>query len=179
MKLGDSISLRWAYDHIIQEEGVQSSSGTAAQTVTIRALIGTTEVFSVTKPNVAAGHSEVLTLGPDVITQAGTVNIYVVAQTVYGEEPQRAQGFKSVSVITMDLATSFDPASALALSNGYTDGQTITIPYTYTVPAGTTIRIYKDGTLFDTATVGGTARGNVYLTAADLSAGRHNIQLVA
>ena len=179
MKLGDGISIRWAYDHIIQEDGVQSSSGTAAQTVTIRALIGTTEVFSVTKPNVAAGYSEVLTLGPDVISQAGTVNIYVVAQTVYGEEPQRAQGFKSVSVITMDLATTFDPASALALSNGYTNGQTITIPYAYTVPAGTTIRIYKDGTLFDTATVGGTARGNVYLTAADLTAGRHNIQLVA
>lgn len=179
VKLGDSISMRWTYDHIIQEEGVQSSSGTAAQTVTIRALIGATEVYSVTKPSVAAGTTEVLTLGPDVINQAGTVNIYVIAQTVYGEEPQRAQGFKSVSVITMDLATSFDPASALALSNGFVDGQTITIPYTYTVPAGTTIYIYKDGVQFDTATVSGTARGNVYLTAADLTAGRHNIQLVA
>ena len=179
VKLGDSISMRWTYDHIIQEEGVQTSSGTAAQTVTIRALIGTTEVYSVTKPLVAAGTTEVLTLGPDVITHAGTVNIYVIAQTVYGEEPQRAQGFKSVSVITMDLATSFDPASALALSNGFVDGQTITIPYTYTVPAGTTIYIYKDGVQFDTATVSGTARGNVYLTAADLTAGRHNIQLVA
>lgn len=179
VKLGDSISMRWTYDHIIQEDGVQSSSGTAAQTVTIRALIGATEVYSVTKPSVAAGTTEVLTLGPDVITQAGTVNIYVIAQTVYGEDPQRAQGFKSVSVITMDLATSFDPASALALSNGFVDGQTITIPYTYTVPAGTTIYIYKDGVQFDTATVSGTARGNVYLTAADLTAGRHNIQLVA
>ena len=153
VKLGDSISVRWTYDHIIQEEGVQTSSGTAAQTITIRALIGTTEVYSVTKLMVAAGTTEVLTLGPDVITQAGTVNIYVIAQTVYGEEPQRAQGFKSVSVITMDLATSFDPASALALSNGFVNGQTITIPYTYTVPAGTTIYIYKDGVLFDTATV--------------------------
>lgn len=179
VKLGDSISMRWTYDHIIQEEGVQSSSGTAAQTVTIRALIGATEVYSVTKPSVAAGTTEVLKLGPDVINQAGTVNIYVIAQTVYGEEPQRAQGFKSVSVITMDLATSFDPASALALSNGFVDGQTITIPYTYTVPAVTTIYIYKDGVQFDTATVSGTARGNVYLTAADLTPGRHNIQLVA
>lgn len=179
VKLGDSISMRWTYDHIIQEEGVQTSSGTAAQTVTIRALIGATEVYSITKPLVATGTTEVLTLGPDIIAQAGTVNIYVIAQTVYGEEPQRAQGFKSVSVITMDLATSFDPASALALSNGFVDGQTITIPYTYTVPAGTTIYIYKDGVQFDTATVGGTARGNVYLTAADLTAGRHNIQLVA
>lgn len=179
VKLGDSISLRWTYDHIIQEEGTQHSSGTAAQTLTIRALIGTTEVYSETRPNVPAGTTDVLTLGPDVITQAGTVNIYIIAQTVYGEESQRAQGFKSVSVITMDLATTFDPASALALSNGFTNGQTITIPYTYTVPAGTTIRVYKDGTLFDTATVSGTARGNVYLNASDLSAGRHNIQLVA
>lgn len=179
VKLGDPISVRWTYDHIIQEDGVQASSGTPAQTITIRALIGATEVYSETRPNVPAGTTDVLTLGPDVITQAGTVNIYVIAQTVYGEEPQRAQGFKSVSVITMDLATSFDPASALALSNGYTDGQTVTIPYTYTVPAGTTIRIYKDGTLFDTATVSGTARGNVYINASDLSAGRHNIQLVA
>ena len=179
VKLGDPISVRWTYDHIIQEDGVQASSGTPAQTITIRALIGATEVYSETRPNVPAGTTDVLTLGSDVITQAGTVNIYVIAQTVYGEEPQRAQGFKSVSVITMDLATSFDPASALALSNGFVDGQTITIPYTYTVPAGTTIRIYKDGTLFDTATVSGTARGNVYINASDLSAGRHNIQLVA
>lgn len=179
VKLGDSISLRWTYDHIIQEDGVQQSSGTAAQTVTIRVMIGTTEVYSETKPLVAAGTTETLTLGPDVITQAGTVNIYVLAQAVYGEDSQRVQGYKSVSVITMDLATTFDPASALALSNGFVDGQTITIPYTYTVPAGTTIRIYKDGELFDTATVGGTARGNVYLNAEDLTAGRHNIQLVA
>ena len=179
IKLGDPISVRWTYDHIIQEEGTQTSSGTAAQNVTIRVLIGTTEVYSETKPNVAAGHSETLTLGPEFITQAGTVNIYVVAQTIYGEEPQRAQGFKSVSVVTMDLATTFDPASALALSNGFTNGQTITIPYAYTVPVGSTIRIYKDGELYDTATISGTARGNVYLAASDLSAGRHNIQMVA
>lgn len=179
IKLGDTIRVRWTYDHIIQEDGVQTSSGTAAQTITIRALIGTTEVYSETIPNVAAGTTDTITLTSDVITQAGTVNIYVIAQTVYGEESQRAQGFKSVSVITMNLATTFDPASALSLTNGYTDGQTITIPYTYTVPSGTTIKIYLDGDLFDTATVSGTARGNVYLTASDLTSGRHNVQMVA
>ena len=179
IKQGDSIRMRWSYDHIIQEDGAQQSSGTAAQTVTIRVLIGATEVYKETRPQVAAGTTDLLTLGPDVITHAGTVNIYVVAQTVYGEESQRAQGFKSVSVITMDLATSFDPASALALSGGYTNGQTITIPYTYTVPSGTTIRIYLDGELYDTATVSGTARGNVYISPADIAAGRHNVQLVA
>ena len=179
VKLGDSVSMRWTYDHIIQEDGVQQSSGTAAQTVTIRAMIGATEIYSETKPQVAAGTTGTLTLGPDVITQAGTVNIYVIAQTVYGEEPQRAQGFKSVSVITMDLATSFDPASALALSSGFTDGQTITIPYSYTVPAGTRLRVWIDGGEPITSDISGTGRNYVYLQASDLAAGRHNVQLLA
>lgn len=179
IKLGDSISLRWTYDHIIQEEGVTASSGTAAQTVTIRAMIGTTEVYNVVYPNVAAGYTGVLNLGGDIITQTGTVNIYVIAQTIYGEEQQRAQGFKGVSVVSLSLDTTFDPASALAFTDGFTDGQTITIPYTYTVPSNSIVRIYKDGSLYDTATVSGTARGNVYLNASDLMAGRHNIQMVA
>ena len=179
VKLGDSISVRWTYDHIVQENGVQQSSGTEAQSVTIRAMIGATEVYSETRPSVGAGTTETLTLGSDVITQAGTVNIYVIAQTVYGEESQRAQGFKSVSVITMDLSSTFDPSSALALSDGFADGQTITIPYSYTVPAGTRLSVWIDGGEPITSDISGTGRNYVYVPASDLAAGRHNIQLLA
>lgn len=180
IKLGDSISFRWTYDHIIQEEGVQTSSGTAAQVITIKAQVGSNIIYQNVLSNVAASNDyHYVTLGADIISQPGTINIYVIAQVLYGEEQQRAQGFKSVGVITMNLTSSFDPSSGLALSNGYIDNQTITIPYAYSVPANTIIRIYKDGQIYDTATVSGTARGNVNLNASDLNAGYHNIQLIA
>lgn len=180
IKLGDSVVIDWEYDHILQEDGATSSTGTPALRITIRAQIGSTVVYTSTIPNVAAGHSETLTLTSDVLNQAGTLNVYIIAEVVDGEELQRAQGFKSISIVSMSLATTFDPASMLS-ANGYTDGQTITIPYSYTVPAATNLLVYLDGesTAYTTATISGTARGNLQIQGSLLSQGRHNIQMIA
>ncbi len=179
IKLGDSISLRWGYDCLRKFEGVSERVNYPAQTVAVTVKIGTTTVYTETYAQVAVGTTNTLTLSPEIINQAGTVSISVVATTPIDEEIKTSRGSKSVTVITMDLATTFDPASQLALSNGYTDGQTIAIPYTYTVPTGTTLRVWVDGVLDATDSISGTGRNYVYLTASNLSAGRHNVQLIA
>lgn len=180
IKLGDSISLRWGYDCLRKFEGASERVNYPAQTVVVTVKIGTTTVYTETHAQVAVGTTQTLTLSPDIINQAGTVNVSVVATTPIDEETKSSRGSKSVTVITMDLATTFDPASQLALSNGYTDaaGQ-IAIPYTYTVPTGTTLKVWVDGVLDATTSISGTGRNYVYLTASNLSAGRHNIQMIA
>ena len=180
IKLGDSISLRWGYDCLRKFEGASERVNYPAQTVVVTVKIGTTTVYTETHAQVAVGTINTLTLSPDIINQAGTVSISVVATTPIDEEVKTSRGSKSVTVITMDLATTFDPASQLALSNGYTNaaGQ-IAIPYTYTVPTGTTLKVWVDGVLDATENISGTGRNYVYLTASNLSAGRHNIQLIA
>ena len=179
MKLGDSISMSWGYDCIRTFEGASESVNYPAQTVAVTVKIGSVTVYSETNAQVPVGTTRTITLGPDIITSPGTVSISVVATTAIDEETKTSRGSKSVTVITMDLATTFDPASQLALTNGYTDGAAISIPYTYTVPTGTTLRVWVDGTLDSTTTITGTGRNYVYLTAANLSAGRHNVQLIA
>lgn len=179
IKLGDSISLRWGYDCLRKFEGVSERVNYPAQTIAVTVKIGTTTVYTENYAQVAVGTTNTLTLSSDIINQAGTVSISVVATTPIDEEVKTSRGSKSVTVITMDLATTFDPASQLALSNGYTDGQTIAIPYTYTVPTGTALRVWVDGVLDATDSISGTGRNYVYLTASNLSAGRHNVQLIA
>ena len=179
VKLGDTIAMSWAYDCVRTFEGASESVNYPAQTVLIQVRVGTALVHSETYAQVPVGTTRTLTLGSDVITQPGTVSISVVATTPIDEDIKTSRGSKSVTVITMDLASSFDPASQLALSNGFTDGQTVTIPYTYTVPTGTTLRVWVDGVLDSTSTISGTGRNYVYLTANLLAAGRHNVQLIA
>ena len=181
IKLGDSISLRWGYDCLRKFEGASERVNYPAQTVVVTVKIGTTTVYTETYAQVAAGSlNNTLTLSPEIINQPGAVSISVVATTPIDEETKTSRGSKSVTVITMDLATTFDPASQLVLTNGYTDaaGQ-IAIPYTYTVPTDTTLRVWVDGVLDATTTISGTGRNYVYLTASNLSAGRHNVQLIA
>ena len=179
VKLGDAIAMSWAYDCIRTFEGVSESVNYPAQTLVITAKVGTAVVWTQTLAQVAVGSTGLVTLDKDVITSAGTVSISVVATTQIDEETKTSRGSKSVTVVTMDLTTTFDPASQLSLSNGYTDGQTISIPYAYTVPTGTTLMVWIDGELDSTPSISGTGRNYVYLTASELASGRHNVQLIA
>ena len=180
VKLGDNISLRWGYDCLRKFEGATERVNYPAQTVTVTVKIGSTTVYTETHAQVAVGTTNTLTLSPEIINQPGTVSISVVASTQIDEETKTSRGSKSVTVITMDLATTFDPASQLALTNGYTNaaGQ-IAIPYTYTVPTDTTLKVWVDGVLDATTTISGTGRNYVYITVANISEGRHNVQLIA
>jgi len=179
VKLGDSVRMRWTYDCIRTVDGASESVAIPALTLTITVEVGQTTLYTETRSQVSAQTTETLILGSDVVNQPGTVSITVVATANIDEETKTSRGSKSVTVVSMNLATNFDPASQLVLSNGFTDGQTISIPYTYTVPTGTTLYIWIDGTLHSTSNVGGTGRNYLYLTASDLAAGKHNIQMIA
>ena len=180
IKLGDIVAVRWNYDCIRKADGASESVNIPALNVNIVVKIGQTTVYSETKAQVPVNTTETLTIGPDIITSAGTVSVSVEAVTIIDEETKRSRGSKSVTVITMDLASTFDPASQLALTNGYSDSaSSIEIPYTYTVPTGTTLRVWLDGVLHATETISGTGRNYVRLTPSNISAGRHNVQMVA
>lgn len=179
VKLGDEIRVRWRYEYIISENGSQSTQDTPAQTVTIRATQGSQLLYQDIKSNVANEHEEVLTLGSDIVTSAGNVRVEVVAVVDNDGEEQTARASRTTTVVTMNLSTSFSPATQLAISNGITDGQTISIPYNFTVPNGTTLRIFIDGGEPITSTISGTGRNFVTLQASELADGRHNVQMIA
>ena len=177
VKRGDSVTLTWKYNHY---NGDGTPTGRAAQTITIRAVNGTTETYREVLNNVADNTERSLTLGSDVLT-AGTVGIYVTASVILDDgTEQRAQGYKPVQVVTIDLTSSADPAGMLAVSDGYTDGQ-IDIPFTLTGPRGSVVTMFLDGVQYDTRTINtsATTLGHFYIAASDLVAGRHNVQMVA
>lgn len=178
IKQGDSVVLTWTYNHY-NSDG--TPTGQAAETVVIRVVNGTTETYRETLSNVADNTTRTLTLTPAMLT-AGTVGVYVQATVVDGEgNQQKAQGYKSVNVVNINLSSSFDPASQLALSGGFTDAQQIDIPFTLTAPRGTSVTLWLDGVQYDTTTVNtsSTTVGHFYIPASSLSAGKHNVQMVA
>ena len=177
IKQGDSVVLTWSYNHY---NGDGTPTGTAAETIVIRVVNGTTETYRETLSNIADNTTRTLTLTPEMLT-AGTVQVYVQATITDGEgNTQRAQGYKAISVINVNLTSTFDPASMLALSGGFTDQQ-IDVPFTLTAPRGTSVTLWLDGEQHDTRTINtsSTTVGHFYIPASELAAGKHNIQMVA
>lgn len=179
MKLGGTMQVQWTYDHILVEDGTSSSSGTAAQTITIRAMVGTAEIYSDVLQNVAAGTGGTITLGPDVITMAGTVGVYVIAQVNYMEELQRTQGFKSANVVSMSLSSSLSPAERLTYGGWSDSAVNIEIPYSYSVPSGSTLDVWLDDDLYTTETIGNSGRNRILIQASSVGPGRHNVRMIA
>ena len=180
IKLGGTIRIEWSYDHIIVEDGESRSSGVAAQSIVVSVMIGTTQIYTESYTEVACGTSRTLVLNPEVINQAGTVNIYVRATTIYNDQEQRTQGFKSVTVIAMSLAApSYNPAEWLA-QGGYNENQsTVSIRCQHSVPSNSTLHIFLDGEEHTNNTISGAGIKNVLIPLQGLEPGGHNIRLVA
>lgn len=180
IKLGGTIRMEWSYDHIIVEDGESRSSGVAAQSIVVSVMIGTTQIYTESYTEVACGTSRTLVLNPEVINQAGTVNIYVRATTIYNDQEQRTQGFKSVTVIVMSLAApSYNPAEWLA-QGGYNENQsTVSIRCQHSVPSNSTLHIFLDGEEHSNNAISGAGIKNVLVPLQGLEPGGHNIRLVA
>ncbi len=180
IKLGDTIRMEWSYDHIIVEDGESSSSGVAAQSIVVSVMIGTTQIYTESYTEVACGTSRTLVLNPEVINQAGTVNVYVRATTIYNDQEQRTQGFKSVTVIAMSLAApNYNPAEWLA-QGGYNENQsTVSIQCQHSVPSNSTLHIFLDGEDYSSDTISGAGIKRVLISLQGLASGGHNIRLVA
>ena len=178
IKQGDNVVLTWSYNHY---NGDGTPTGTAAESVVIRIVNGTTETYRETLNNIPDGTTRQLIIPAEVLT-AGTCGIYVQATVIDdGGNVTRAQGYKSVQVVNISLSSLFSPASQLALTNGFTNEQMIDITYTITGPKGNTVYLYLDGEQTDSATINtsSTTVGHFYIAANSLSAGRHNLQVVA
>ena len=182
VKLGDNIIFDWGYDCFRYLDGDSERANFPASLVTITVKLGNTviEEYSQTLTNVSpSADLRRVTISGDKITSAGSVTITVASTTPIDEVNKTSRSTKTVTVVLMDLSTTYDPSERLALSNGYTDGDTIQIPYTYNVPSGTTLYIYKDG-VFDSSTpIAGYGRNYVTMQASSLASGRHNVQLIA
>jgi len=181
VKLGDTIRVRWTYDCIKTEDGASESTTDKAQTLIITVKLGQATIYSETRYNVAPQTSDIITIGPDLVTDAGVVNVMVVATTYIAEldETKTARSSKSVNVTAMRITATFNPASYLN-SGGYGSGQSVSIPYSYNVPRdGATFKIWLDGVVVQTYNISGSGRSTYFLPVSELTAGRHNIQMLA
>ena len=180
IKKGDTIDFDWVYDFIHRIDGEEQQGGIrpTPSNVTIEVKAGNTLIYSDTVNGGVVEHQpyNVRFANPNV---TGLVTITVVATVIIDGELAEARGGEVVTIVEMRLSTDFSPATQLAISNGITDGQTISIPYSYTVPNGTTLRVFIDGGEPITSTISGTGRNFVTLQSSDLVAGRHNVQMIA
>lgn len=177
IKQGDEVLMTWTYNHY-NSDG--TPTGTAAQNIVIRVVNGTTETYRETLSNIPDNTTRSMTLTREMLT-TGTVGIYVQATIIDPNDgtEQRAQGYKSVQVVSISLTSSFSPAGQLSLG-GYSSGQ-VDIPYVITAPRGTNVFAYLDGASYDSSTINTNAStvGHFYIPVEGLASGRHNIQMVA
>lgn len=176
IKRGDSVTLTWKYNHY---NGDGTPTGTAAQTITIRAVNGNMETYREIVNNVADNTERSVTFDSAVMKE-GTVGIYVSALVIdaMGNQ-QMAQGYIAVQVVKIDLASTADPAGMLLATDGYADGN-VDIPFTASVPRGSVVTMYLDGVQYDTRTINtaSTTVGHFFVPVSGLSSGKHNVQLV-
>lgn len=177
VKRGNQVTLTWRYNHY---NGDGTPTGTAAQTITIRAVNGSTETYREVVNNVADNTERSITFDSAVLTE-GTVGIYVSALVIDATgEQQMAQGYVAVQVVKIDLTSTADPAAMLLATDGYADGN-VDIPFTISGPRGTAVTMYLDGEQYDTRTINtsSTTVGHFFVPVSGLSAGKHNVQMVA
>lgn len=174
IKLGDNASLTWFYDHV-NSEGV--SDGVRG-TIEITINRGTVQTYNNIIENVSAGTTSTLDITPYML--AGTMDIYVKATCVAIDGTvQTKQAYANIYVLALSLTSSFNISSSLT-NGGYGD-EVITVPFTVTGSGTKVISLYLDGeqALSETVSRSGTTNSTFSLNGSELSAGKHNIQLVA
>lgn len=175
IKEGGEATLTYSYNHV-DADGV--TDGVKADiTVTIKR--GSTQTFEQTYNSVGSG-TYTLDISPYLL--AGTVDVYVkaVATTAEGTV-QTKQAYTSVSVITLKLTSGYNLSSTVA-GGGYSDGDTIEIPFTITGSGTKDVSMYLDGSntpTTQTINKSGTVNGSFIIGGPSLTAGRHTVQLVA
>lgn len=183
VKEGGHVELTYQYDHL---NGDGESDGIKAA-ITITVKKGSTITMQRTINEVAAGS---YTLDISSALQAGTMDVYVqaVCQIVNEDtgdtQIQTKQAYKSVNVVQIELATSYDLADGFT-NGGYLDSETITIPWAVRGSGSKEVRLVVDGddshalNRSKTITKSGTTNDEFLIAARTLTPGRHWLQLVA
>lgn len=176
VKEGGTALLTYSYDHVDSEN---VSDGIKAD-LTIIVSRGTTTTYEQTIRNVSAG---TYTLDISDYLLVGTTDVYVkaVATTADGTK-QTKQAYTSISVITLTLTSSYNLANTI-VGGGYSNSDTIEIPFTITGSGTKDVSMYLDGastpTKTQTINKSGTVNGSFTIVASSLTAGRHTVQMVA
>ena len=174
IKLGDSSLLTYTYDHV-NGEGV--SDGIRA-TLEITISRGGSVTYTTTLENVNAGTTGTLDITPYLL--AGAMDIYVKATCVTPDnETQVKQAYTTVYVAVLSLSSPYDISASL-MEGGY-GNEMVTIPYIINGSGTKVITMYVDGVQRSTETItrSGVTNSSFLLDMASLSAGKHNIQIVA
>ncbi len=175
VKEGGTAQLTYTYNHVNADgdnDGIKAN-------ITVIVSRGTTQTYSETTKNVSAG---TYTLDISDYLLVGTTDVYVRAEATTADgTKQTKQAYTSISVITLKLTSSYNLANGIT-SGGYKDGDAIEIPFTITGSGTKDISMYVDGAstpIVQTVNKSGTVNGSFTIQASSLSAGRHNVQLVA
>lgn len=175
VKEGGNVLLTYNYDHVSSEG---ASLGTKAD-ITITVSSGTTVSYEETFQSVESG-AHTLDISDYLIV--GTTDIYVKAKIIDEEGNEKTkQAYTRVNVITLDLTSSYSLTETIK-NGGYTDGDTIEIPFTIKGSGTKDVSLYIDGSttpLSQTINKSGTVSGSFTFSASSLSAGTHTLQMVA
>ena len=175
IKEGDTSILTYKYDH---QDGDGNTDGIKAN-ITITVSRGTTTTYNETIKNVTAG---TYTFDLSKYLMSGTTEVYVKAEcTTESGTKQTKQAYAEVNVVTLNLTTSFNLAESFT-TGGYTDNDTIEIPFAITGSGTKEVNMYIDANTAPTSqtiTRSGTVYGSFTIKASTLKAGTHVIQLVA
>ena len=179
VKEGGACMLTWSYDHqYVGGDDAGESTGQKA-TVEIRVMRGSIQAYREEKTEVSAG---TYTLDVSKFLQVGTTDIYVKATTTDPTtgNTQTKQAYVSVRVVNLSLSSSYSLSSGMS-SGGYSQGDSVVIPYTVQGTGTKTVFLYVDGVQSGSATVtrSGTTNGSFTVAMSGLSVGRHTVQLVA
>ncbi len=179
VKEGGSVTLTYNVDHQYGSGDEKGESTGQKLAVTVSVMRGSTTALSESYTDVSKG-SYTLDLTDYLLT--GTNDIYVVATATdpLTGKTQKKQAYTSVKVVTLTLTSTYDLGEAAA-SGGYGDTRTVSIPYTVNGTGTKVVTLYVDGMQKDTASIArsGTTNGSFALSAATLTAGKHDVQLVA
>ena len=174
-KEGDTAKLTYSYNHTDSDgnpDGVKAD-------ITITVSRGTTTTYQQTTKNVTAGtYSIDLT---DYLL-VGTTEVFVKAVCTNTDgTKQTKQAYVAISVITLNLTSDYDLAESFT-NGGYSNTDTIEIPFAITGTGTKVVNMYIDGSTTPTTqtiTKAGTSYSSFTIKASSLKSGSHVIQLVA
>jgi hypothetical protein len=179
IKEGSNVTLTYNVDHQYSSGDEKGESTGQKLAVTVSVLRGSTTVYNESYTDVSKG-SYTIDLSDYLLS--GTNDIYVVATATdpLTGKTQKKQAYTSVKVVTLTLTSTYDLGEAAA-SGGYGDTRTVSIPYTVNGTGTKVVTLYVDGVQKDTATItrSGTTNGSFAISAATLTAGKHDVQMVA
>ena len=184
IKLGDNVRVSWQYDCLSNRQQGSVTEYTAKVNVKVQMTndSGTTTIKEqILGTSIIAGSTpQQFVVDASEITTRGTLRVIFTATTEINGEVKTAQRTVTFTIVVLSLNTDFNPSIGLAANGGYVAGDTVTIPYSYSVPQNTTLKAWLNGVLVFTEQISGTSVSRLTgIGYDDLQDGRNNIQLIA